>query len=236
MHNFNSIEPEGELFGELEFEADEEMEFDEEFDDEMEDGEMDFFFAEAATSAASPFDEATELELANELLEIESDEELDQFLGRLVRRAARGVRRFARSRVGRRLGRRLKSLARRALPIAGRAIGTAFGGPVGGAVGRRVGSFASRLFELEIEAMSPEDQELEVARRFVRLAGSATQEAIHAAQTQGPDDAAEAGLMAAARRHAPGLLRQLRGGGRGGRRGRSGRWVRRGNSITLMNV
>ena len=44
------------------------------------------------TSLESPFTEAEEMELAAELLEITSEEELDQFLGKLLKGAWRGIR------------------------------------------------------------------------------------------------------------------------------------------------
>lgn len=248
MHNIDRTQAEQEMeyaeMSELELEADEadfpddEMEFEEdlhiegdyEMEEQLEFGELE----------GRPFDEATEMELAAELLEVGSDEEMEQFLGKLFRRAVRGIRRFARSKVGRRLGGFLKGIARKALPIAGRVAGSFFGGPVGGAIGGRIGSAASRMFEMELEGMSPEDQEYEVARRFVRLAGSAAQEAARAARRAPPTAAAKAGLLAAARRHAPGLSRGISRGGlvavSRAIGGRTGRWVRRGRAIVLLGV
>src|ERR1700740_2081024 len=45
----------------------------------------------------SPFGEIEETELAEELLTVQSEEELDQFLGKLVKKAWRGVKKFAKS-------------------------------------------------------------------------------------------------------------------------------------------
>ncbi|MBK6929314.1 MAG: hypothetical protein IPH12_00025 [Saprospirales bacterium] len=54
--------------------------------------------------------------------------------------------------------------------MASSALGTAFGGPAGGFAGNLAGSQATKLFGLELEGMSYEDQEFEVAKRFVRMA------------------------------------------------------------------
>ena len=70
------------------------------------------------------------MELAAQLLEITSEEELDQFLGGLFKKVWRGVKK-----IGKPLGGLLKKVAKVALPIAGTAAGTFFGGPVGGMIG-----------------------------------------------------------------------------------------------------
>jgi hypothetical protein len=185
-----------------------------------------------------PFDEAEEMELAAQLLEITDEGELDQFLGNLFKKVSRTVGRVIRSPVGRQLGGILKGVARRALPIAGRAIGTYFGGPAGGAIGGRLASTAGRLFGLELEGMSVEDQEFEVARRYVRLAGDAAQRAAAAPSGVSPQAVAQQAIAAAAQKHAPGLAagdapvpaRPARP------RSQSGRWVRRGRKIILLGV
>ena len=214
------------------FEAEMEGDFEDEYEAEMAmegDFEGDF---ESGLEGEKPFDDDEELELAAELLEVSDDEELDQFLGKVFKRVRRGARRFLRSRVGRRLRGQLRGVARRALPIAGRAVGAAFGGPVGGMIGGRLASRAGRLFGLELEGMSPEDQELEVARRFVRLAGTAAKMAAKAPPSA-PPQVANRALAAAARRHAPGLVRGSRPSPR---RRPGGRWMRRGNRIILFET
>jgi hypothetical protein len=80
--------------------------------------------------------------------------------------------------------------------------------------------------------MNEEDQEFEVARRFVRLAGASAQNAAAAPPNASPQDVAQAALAAAAQKHAPGLLNTA-GAGINGQRGR---WVRRGRSIILYGV
>ncbi|WP_052732960.1 hypothetical protein [Hymenobacter terrenus] len=154
--------------------------------------------------------ETMEMELAHELLEVSNEEELNMFLGKLIKGAARGISNFAKSGVGRAIGGVLKTVAKKALPIAGGALGTFFGGPLGSAVGSKLGSLAGNLFELELEGLSPEDQEFETARAYVRFANSA---ASRAATIQSQRRGAPAptvvrqALATAARQHAPGLLR-----------------------------
>jgi hypothetical protein len=96
------------------------------------------------------------------------------------------------------------------------------------------------LAGLELEGSAPEGHAQDVAKRLVRLAGSAVQ---HAAKTPGgaPAMIARNAVARAARRHLPGLLRSARevgGAFAGGHRsrGQEGRWVRRGNSIVLMGA
>ena len=87
--------------------------------------------------------------------------------------------------------------------------------------------------------MSPEDQEFEVAQRFVRLAGDAAQMVAQAPPQAPPAQAARSALAAAARIHAPGLLKPSSPGMAGAevrRRRTTGRWVRRGNRIVLLGV
>ena len=154
--------------------------------------------------------ETQEMELAHELLEVSNEEELNMFLGSLIKKAGRGLSNFAKSSVGRAIGGALKAVAKKVIPIAGGALGTFVGGPLGGMVGSKLGSMASNLFELELEGLSPEDREFEVARAYVRFANSAAQRGA-AIQQRSPGAPAPAvtrqALATAARQHAPGLLR-----------------------------
>lgn len=194
------------------------------------------------TAAESPFDEVEEMELASGVLEITDEAELDQFLGDLIKKAGRAAGRFVKSPVGRQLGGILKGAARQALPIAGKALGAWVGGPAGAAIGGQLASAAGRAFGLELEGLSPEDQEFEVARQFVRFAGAAAQRAALTSPTVDPRAAARAAVVAAARSHAPGLLRVAAATiptgipTAAGPAGRSGRWIRRGRKIILLGV
>jgi hypothetical protein len=154
-----------------------------------------------------PLPEAEEMALAAEMLEITNEAELDRFLGGLIRNVGRTLGGIVRSPIGRAIGGVLRPLAKAALPIAGRALGTFVGGPVGGLVGGQLASAAGNLFGLELEGLSPEDREFEVARRFVKFASATTKNALSAPATANPTAVAKAAATAAARRLAPGLLR-----------------------------
>lgn len=189
----------------------------------------------ADPEVASPFSEDEEIDLASELLSASSDQEVDQFLGRLFKRVGQKVGRFVHSSMGRRLGGVLRTVARRALPIAGRVIGGVVGGPIGAQLGGRLASTAGRIFGLEIEGLSAEDQDMEVARRFVRFAGAAARRASMLVPTGNPSRDLKLALAPVAARYAPGLL----SGGipsSSGVVGRSGRWIRRGHKIVLLGV
>jgi len=184
------------------------------------------------------FDEVEEMELANELLEIHDEAELEEFLGKLIKKAAKGVGKFMSSPTGKMLGGVLKGAAKKLLPIAGGALGTFVGGPAGAMIGSNLAGMAGKAMGLELEGLSQEDQEFEVARQFVRFAGEAAKNTAAASPSTPPAAAANAGTVAAARKHAPGLLRPSEGTTSGGRRrgNRSGRWIRRGSNIILIGA
>lgn len=219
MHNIDrtlsEYEPEYEAFGADEFE------FEGEFEDE---GEV--------------FDETEEMELASELLSVSDEAELDQFLGKLIKKAAGAVRKVVKSPVGRSLGGLLKGAVKKVLPIAGGAVGTLVGGPAGAMIGGQLSSAASGALGLELEGLSPEDQEFEVARRLVRLSADATRKA--ASSAGDPANAARDAVISAARKHAPGLVRPKSNGAStsmsSGSSTHGGRWIRRGRKIILLGV
>ena len=236
MHDIDrtltEIEPEMDEFETDEFESADEFE------------SMDEFEFDGETDLESPFEEFEEMEYAAELLSIQSEEELDQFLGKLVKRAWKGVRKIG-GKVLRPLGKVLKGVAKKALPFLAGAAGTFFGGPAGGAIGASLGSALGKALETEFEGMEPEDQEFEMAKRFVRVAGTAAKQAAAAGPNVDPQAAVKAAVIAAARRHVPSLsnaIREPAGGkstaGAAGAfsGGRSGRWIRRGRRIVLLGV
>ncbi|MBO9702378.1 MAG: hypothetical protein J7604_19365 [Sporocytophaga sp.] len=182
-----------------------------------------------------PFHETMEMELATELLEVSNEAELEQFFGKLVRGAIGAASSFARSSAGKALGGILKNVAKKALPVLAGAAGGALLGPAGAAIGGKLGSFAANAFELELEGLSAEDREFEIARAFVRFAGDAAQNAARYGRGGDPNQIARNAYNYAAKRYAPGLLN---GWGnqypqRRGRIPRSGRWERRGNAIII---
>ena len=154
----------------------------------------------------SSMSESLEMELAAELLEVSNEEELDRFLGKMFRGIGRVVRRVGRIPVFRQLGGILKGVARKALPMVGGALGTMVAPGLGTAIGGALGSMAGRMFEMELEGLSAEDQEFEVARRYVRLAASAAQRAAMAPPHVPPQIVAQRAFNAAARLYAPGLV------------------------------
>lgn len=189
--------------------------------------------------ADSAFGEMDETDPASELLDVQSEEELDQFIGNLIRRAGQAVR----SPAGRAIGGLLKRAARQALPGIGAVLGGQLGGAKGAAAGRQMASAAGRMFGLELEGLSGEDQEYEVARRFVRFSDAAARNlAAQPQRARNPSAAARAAFATAARRHAPGLLRPQQPAMPGasaataGMRPQSGRWVRRGNKIVVIGL
>jgi hypothetical protein len=188
------------------------------------------------------FSEAEQMELASELLGVTSEAELDRFLGNLIKRAGQAVGSFVRSPTGQALGGILKGAAKQALPTIGSAIGGYFGGSTGAQIGSQAASAAGRLFGLELEGLSHEDQEFETARGYVRFAGEAVKNAALAPTSQAPRRAANAAAVTAAQTFAPGLLQApsvrppAASTSSGLPMGYTGRWIRRGNKIVLYGI
>ena len=188
-------------------------------------------------SQESPFSEAEEMELAAELLTVQNEDELEQFLGKLFKRAGG----FLRSGIGRQLTGALRGIAQKALPVLGAAAGNFLIPGVGGAMGSKLASAAGGMFGLELEGLSYEDQEFELAKQVVRLGGAAANIAAQAPPSAPPMQAAQAALTSAAQQFAPGLLRPGAPTSPMHPRRRchhrtSGRWVRRGNGIVLLGT
>lgn len=198
--------------------------------------------------------EEQEEEWAAELLEITDEAELEEFLGKIFRKVGRMVR----SPIGRALGGVLKKVAKTALPVVGGAIGSLVAPGAGTALGTKLGAMATRLFELEYEAGTMDEQELEfeVAKRYVRLASTAARHAARAPRGADPRAVAKAAVVKAARTHARPLAKVVArtpatvlvrsgptytsydpyrsvGLGTGAR---AGRWVRRGRRIILYGA
>jgi hypothetical protein len=201
------------------------------FTGEME-SETSFF-----TELESPFSEAEEMELAIELLEVTSEAELEEFLGKLVKKAWRGIKT-----VGSKV---LRPLVKTVLPIAATAAGTFFGGPAGGAIAGKLGSLVSKALEAETAGVSPQDRDVEKNRQFVRMAGTAARAAALAPPGANPVAVAQRVLANAAQRK---LTVGAAGASPAAPRsrcrcgqpwnctcGQSGRWVRRGRNIVIIN-
>jgi hypothetical protein len=205
-----------------------------------------FEYGEAETpfqaETGEVFGEAEQMELASEMLEISNEGELDRFLGNLIKRAGQAVGKFVSSPEGKSLGAALKGAAKNVLPTIGSSIGGYLGGSAGAQLGSQAASAAGRVFGLELEGLSGEDREFEVARRYVSFAGEAVKNLALAPSSADPRAAANTAVALAAQTHAPGLLRtdpQTATESSGAARlpsGHSGRWMRRGNKIVLYGI
>jgi len=190
------------------------------------------------------FSEAETMALAAELLEVSSEAELDRFLGDLIKKAGQAAGQFIKSPVGQQLGGLLKGAAKKALPMVGSAVGGYFGGDTGAKIGSQVASTAGRIFGLELEGLSQEDQEFEAAKSFVQFAGEAAKNAASAPPSANPKAIAQQAATTAARQLAPGFLAgtTASSAATAGKscpacgRGSSGRWFRRGNKIVLLGA
>lgn len=200
--------------------------------------------------------EPQEVALASELLEATTDAEVDAAVRRLVRcvaPASQGP--VARALPALRAA--VGAVARKVLPAAGGCgCRPAAGRPGAGrpAAGPRAGA---ELLGLELEGLSHEDAEFELARAVVRLADTACRTAATAPRGTPAQVVAARALTAAARQHAPGLLRpagvagapsraaaaarptpprSADGAATGGRTGAGGRWIRSGRNIVILDA
>lgn len=179
------------------------------------------------------FNEEEIEQLAAELLAVSGEEELDHFFGKLVKKAGGALGKFVKSPMGRQLVGMLRGLAKKGLPIAGAALGNMIAPGIGGMIGGKLASAAGSAFGLELEGLSPEDEQFEIAKQFIRLAGDAAKTALSAPANANPLTIARDAMGRAVSRYAPGLA----GTGPTSFRGQqSGRWVRRGNRIVLYGV
>jgi uncharacterized protein (DUF697 family) len=204
--------------GEADFEEEYEFEDEADFEDEYESDEV--------------LNEEEVDELASELLEVSNEAELEQFLGGLIKKVGSAAGNFIRSPLGQQVGSALKSVAKKALPLAGQALGNYVAPGIGGQIGGQLASAAGSMFGLELEGLSHEDGEFEVAKQFVRLAADATSNAIAAPPAANAREVASHAVAQATQKFAPGLQTQA-GGSRGAA---SGRWVRKGRKIVIYGV
>lgn len=160
----------------------------------MHDLDRDLFEAEATGAERETDRSESEIALASELLDARSAGELEQFLGGLLRRIGGATRAFARSDTGRKLGGILKQAASQVIPAMSGPAGTESTEPDTSPLG------------LELEGLSAEDREFELAKAFVRFADAATRAAAAAPRALPAAEAAMRAATSAARRHLPGLL------------------------------
>jgi hypothetical protein len=185
-------------------------------------------FLPAAAPMATGASHDRRVALAAGLLDVSSEAELQEFLNDLIDQAQLAGRALLATPQARALkqavGAGLRQAAHAALPIGHAPLA----GPLIDALGRSGASAlkqrAARVFGLELEGLSPEDKEFELAQRFVRFADAAAAAALsNAAQLAATPPAqlrarahalAQAAMVPAARRYAPGLLRCCASAGR----------------------
>ena len=198
--------------------------------------------------AIGELSEAQEMELASQFLEIGSEAELEQFLGDLFQRAkaaagdayAAAGRAYNSDLVQKQVIPALKSVARAYAPgAAGMGAERILPGS-GRWVEAGTKQLADQWLKEELEGLSGEDREFEIARRYIRFAIDALQRALQAPPRVPQPVAAKVAVGEAARIHAPGLVPyvpELVGAARSGngshQAASSGRWVRKGSSIVV---
>ena len=105
-------------------------------------------------------------ELAAELLDVTSESELERFLGRVAAETARRVGGRLPAGTGRALAADLRRTAERTLPT----LATVLGDQLEPGAGPLAAERAARMYGLELEGMSPEDRDYEIARQFLHFA------------------------------------------------------------------
>lgn len=174
-------------------------------------------------AAAPALKEDAEMTFGADLLEVGGGAGLQALLAQLVASVGAADGRAPDPALGRALTAALARAAQAILPIRS--------GPAP-ARGPDLKTRAARVFGLELEGLSPEDKEFEVARHFVRFAADTVAHARQAGGAAGadPQTRVQAALRWSARRHAPGLLRQA-----AATPAHSGRWQRQGNRIVVLD-
>ena len=170
-------------------------------------------------AAVLPLQHEDELALAAQLLEVRQPAQFDAFLAQLL-----GTTRAGRQLRGTPLARPLRQLLNRVLtPLM----------PLHGAAQEHKRR-AARIFGMELEGLSPEDKEFELARRVVRLVCAVSAELARPGAAAGgePPQKVASALLQAARTLAPGLLKhaaQVSAPPAGGR------WRRMGGHVVVLD-
>lgn len=204
--------------------------------------DMEFLEHAEAHHATAPADPHAAMALSAGLLEVANQGELQDFLNELVTSVAATER----SRIGAPLRQALvDALTRAARPIvpihssgAGEPrFGNNAGNNAGSDVGADLKTRAARIFGMELEGLSPEDKEYEVAQQFVRFAADTIRHAGAAGGARAPHAVAGAALQQAAQRYAPGLLQPAPSPSQSPSPSpsRTGRWRREGRRIVVFN-
>jgi hypothetical protein len=172
------------------------------------------------------------VELAAELVDVTNERELEGFLGRLVAETARKAGGRLPTHTGRTLVAVLRRTAERTVPTLTTALGDEIEPATG--TGPSVAETAARVYGLELEGMSAEDRDYEIAHQFLRFAQAATARAARAAAQAPAAAVAEAAVAGASQELAPGLLPPKRNPATSPQ---PGPWVRRsGANVRLVGV
>lgn len=169
-------------------------------------------------------DEAAEIAQASALLDVTNEAELASFLRALVDVIARQSGGRLPADRSRRLVAVMKRTAEQTLPT------LAPFAPIGrdAAAGASPVATAARVYGLELEGLSAEDRDYEIARQFIRLVRAATHRAANLPSRLPTPDAVGPAVAGAAREFAPGLLPPAP---RLPNTPTSGGWVRSGSAI-----
>jgi hypothetical protein len=151
-------------------------------------------------------DEAMELEFATRLLDVGGEDEIERFVADLVHSTVGGRAGFAHAREGRQISGILHQAARKVQPILSRGRDRPIGWGTGNELVDPVVPAAKRYFGVSLEGLSPEDQEFEFARSFVRFARKAIGETERRSGTGPPGRVAHHAAMETAEQLAPGLI------------------------------
>lgn len=183
----------------------------------------------------SAISEEEQMEMAAELMELESEEEFESYVGDLISRGAQAVGKLIKTPTGQQLVTVLKDTAKQLLPVVGEKVAERIN-PALGPAGRALGTAGANALEAE-----DDEREWEVANVFVKIACDAASRAADAPPSADPYEVAHHAVVEAARRHAPHIVAQLGNGRRHWserhhRGHHTGRWVRHGRTIMILGA
>jgi hypothetical protein len=150
--------------------------------------------------SGSPAAAARNAELAAELLDVVNETELEHVVRKLVSETAQRAGGSLPRGATHLLSDVLTRIARRTLPTLGSASGPHASSE------RSPAETAVRVFGLELEGMSAEDRDFEIARQLVRLGEAAVLRSLATPDAASPVATVAAGVTRAGRELAPGLL------------------------------
>lgn len=154
------------------------------------------------------FDGIEQSELASELLAVTDDRELEQFLDNFL--SFKRLKSLGGSLLTP-LKKKLGGVLKNALPQIASLAGGALGGPAGAMIAKQGASHVGSLLGLELEGLSPEDQEFEAAKQLVTMVGAALENAAREAGNRPnahAEELANSAVSKAVQRHLPGLARR----------------------------